>query len=304
MSNFFYSIRIYQQDTSTILFDGYFQINENNSVIAFYDNTNPTTNILGPDTFPFPLNFYNADDVFDPNTYLFVTPEVSGNSGTNFTSSELQNTLNLTYPYFNIFVDASENVLWQESNIANTFIVIEPYVLPISNICFPEKTPILTDHGPINIEFIDTNIHTINKKKICAITKTILNDTTLVCFRKNSIAENYPTHKTTMTKEHKIYYKGRMFCAFEFLNKQFDGVYLVKYNGEILYNVLLETHNKMIVNGLLCETLNPTNIIAKLYKNYSYISHENRERILAYINKKNTSNIQTTTKKKSILHSL
>jgi hypothetical protein len=44
----------------------------------------------------------------------------------------------------------------------------------------------------------------------------------------------------------------------------------VKYTGEVLYNVLLPTHSRMSVNGLVCETLHPENIIAKLYtKKYS-----------------------------------
>jgi hypothetical protein len=46
---------------------------------------------------------------------------------------------------------------------------------------------------------------------------------------------------------------------------QVNGVYNKKYNGEILYNVLLETHEKMIVNNLIVETLDPTNIVAQLY---------------------------------------
>jgi hypothetical protein len=49
-----------------------------------------------------------------------------------------------------------------------------------------------------------------------------------------------------------------------------DGVYLKKYNGEVLYNVLLDKHSKMIVNNLIVETLDPSNIVAKLYNgNYT-----------------------------------
>ena len=40
----------------------------------------------------------------------------------------------------------------------------------------------------------------------------------------------------------------------------------IKYNKEILYNVLLDTYEVMTVNNLICETLHPENIIAKLYK--------------------------------------
>ena len=37
-------------------------------------------------------------------------------------------------------------------------------------------------------------------------------------------------------------------------------------NIHILYNILLENHDVMLVNGLVCETLNPENPIAKYYR--------------------------------------
>ena len=51
------------------------------------------------------------------------------------------------------------------------------------------------------------------------------------------------------------------------LAKNIKGIYPIPYSGEVLYNVLLESYEKMIVNNLIVETLNPTNIIAKLYSN-------------------------------------
>ena len=60
-------------------------------------------------------------------------------------------------------------------------------------------------------------------------------------------------------------YKGKMIKAKEFIGI-FENVYKIKYKGEMLYNVLMEKHDKMIVNNLICETLHPENIIAKLYK--------------------------------------
>jgi hypothetical protein len=40
---------------------------------------------------------------------------------------------------------------------------------------------------------------------------------------------------------------------------EMDGVKYVKYNKEVLYNVLLEEHVKMVVNNLICEILHPDN---------------------------------------------
>jgi beta-xylosidase len=40
----------------------------------------------------------------------------------------------------------------------------------------------------------------------------------------------------------------------------------MNYNNEKLYNVLMEEHNKMNVNNMIVETLDPTNIIGKVFK--------------------------------------
>jgi hypothetical protein len=42
-------------------------------------------------------------------------------------------------------------------------------------------------------------------------------------------------------------------------------IYPVTYSGEVLYNVLLSTHEKMIVNNMIVETLDPSNTVAQLY---------------------------------------
>jgi hypothetical protein len=54
-----------------------------------------------------------------------------------------------------------------------------------------------------------------------------------------------------------------------------DHVHKVKYSGELLYNVLLENYSTMNVNNLICETLHPDNIIAKLYSGNFSESHRN-----------------------------
>lgn len=53
-------------------------------------------------------------------------------------------------------------------------------------------------------------------------------------------------------------------------------VYSVKYNNELLYNILMEKHQQMSVNNMMVETLDPENIIAKLYSNnYSQSAKHN-----------------------------
>lgn len=156
---------------------------------------------------------------------------------------------------------------------------------PISNVCFLAKTPIATDQGVVAIEKIEPELHSIRNQKIIAITKTITNDKYLVCFEKNSMGRNIPCEKTIVSKNHLIFNKGQMIKAKEFVGK-YDNVYKIKYNGEILYNVLLEKYDKMVVNNLICETLHPNNMISKLYtllpnytleKQYEIIEEYNKE---------------------------
>jgi hypothetical protein len=167
-------------------------------------------------------------------------------------------------------------------------------VIPISNICFPSNTPIFTDQGIIYIDKINPKYNTINNKKIIAVTKTTTQDDYLICFERNSLGYNLPCNKTIMTKNHKINYKGKLIEAQHFL-KYFTNIHKVKYTGEILYNILMDNYDKILINNLICETLNPNNIIAKLYKKYN--NEQNRSKIISTINNCIIKNDYTTYKK-------
>jgi sugar lactone lactonase YvrE len=154
---------------------------------------------------------------------------------------------------------------------------------PISNICFPAGTPITTNQGTIPIEKINKEIHTIRNKKIVGITQTVTQDKYLVCFEKDSLGINLPSQKTIISKHHGIFYKGKMLQAKEFISK-FGNVKKIKYTGEILYNVLMEEDNKMMVNNLICETLHPENGIAKLYKILQNANPKEQQKIIEEYN--------------------
>ena len=160
---------------------------------------------------------------------------------------------------------------------------IETVFTVISNLCFPKNTPIDTDQGIVVIENIDITRHTLNQKSIVAITKTTSTDSYLICFKKHALGTNYPKEDTVMSKEHKIKYNGHLIEANKFLHK-FTGVYKVGYNGEILYNILLDKYSTIFVNKLQCETLDPSNIVAKLYRNFNNIPEKNRLKIIEEIN--------------------
>jgi hypothetical protein len=152
----------------------------------------------------------------------------------------------------------------------------------IDSSCFPKNTPIVTDQGIIFIQDIDTSIHTINGKKIAAITKTITPEKHLICFKKHSLGKNYPNERTIMSKQHSVLYKGEMVKACKLLHLHLEGVRKIKYNGEILYNVLMEKHDEIRINNLICETLNPNTKVAQIYN--SKVSDEIKNNLIIEMN--------------------
>jgi uncharacterized delta-60 repeat protein len=169
-----------------------------------------------------------------------------------------------------------------------------PPPIPIVPICFPAGTPVTTDQGEINIELIDPDFHTILNKKIIAITETVMLDNNIVCFEKNSFGYNIPNKKTHISKYHCINYNNKLIEAYKFVGK-IRGVYYEKYNGDLLYNILMEKHYIIKINNLKVETLNPKNFVAHLYTN-DY-THEEKKNIILKMNeetKKNANTINNT----------
>jgi predicted esterase len=130
-------------------------------------------------------------------------------------------------------------------------------------ICFPAGTLVTTNQGNIAIEKLNPDIHTIRGKKIVAITQTKPLFTHIVSIEKHALGKNVPSTITQISNEHKVFYKGEMTKA-KVLVDMCEGVSKIPYNGETLYNVLLKKHDKMMVNNLICETLDPRNIMAKI----------------------------------------
>ena len=155
--------------------------------------------------------------------------------------------------------------------------------LPISNICFPAGTKIETNQGKIAIEKIDPKVHRIRNRKITHITRTITKDKYLVCIEKDALGNNIPSEETRISKYHRILYKGKMVRAKDFVGK-IENIRKVRYNGEVLYNVLMEEEDKMVVNNLICETLDPLNGIAKLYKLLDTVKEEEKAEYIKELN--------------------
>jgi len=115
----------------------------------------------------------------------------------------------------------------------------------------------------VSIEKLNPDIHSIRGKRIVAITETRPLFSHIVCIEKDALGKRVPCERTEISKEHCVFYKGKMMRAVDLVG-ECNGVSEIGYNGEPLYNVLLEKHGHMIINNLICETLHPENIMGKI----------------------------------------
>ena len=150
--------------------------------------------------------------------------------------------------------------------------LLPPPPIPI---CFPKGTPVTTDQGSIAIDKLNCDKHTIRGKQIVAITKTRPFQKHIVSIQQNAMGKNVPSATTQISKEHKVFFKGEMRKAKDLVGLC-ENVFFIPYNGEALYNVLLMKHDKMMINNLICETLNPTNIMAKIINSNSSSSEKKK----------------------------
>jgi hypothetical protein len=278
-----YSIHILEDELT--IFEGYFIVNSLNIIVGFYETINGTTNYdksllirgdinstdpseyLGFQVYQYIFN-NNKKIKFD-NAYLpsWKQFDVYGVVIKSMSKKpEVTSYLNLSASYIGDETKTNNGqLIWMNENTfegGNCSFTIIP-VLPQSDICFPKGTPILTDQGTIPIDKLTVN-NTIDHKKIVGITQTVTDDKYLIRFKHNALGNNIPSKETIMTKDHKIFYQGTLIKSNDFANT-FPGVTTVKYSGETLYNVLMEDHYKMNVNNIICETLNPTSEMAKIY---------------------------------------
>jgi hypothetical protein len=149
-------------------------------------------------------------------------------------------------------------------------------------ICFPAGTLVMTNKGEVSIEKLNPDIHRIRGKKIVAITESKPLFKYIIRIEKDALVKNVPNRRTEISRDHEVFYKGRMIRSEELVGKS-EGVYRIKYNGETLYNVLLESHEKMMINNLICETLHPSNIMAKIYR--GKYTESVKKKIISELNK-------------------
>ena len=120
----------------------------------------------------------------------------------------------------------------------------------------------------------------------------------MVCFEKDSIKTDVPSEKTMISKDHLILNKGKMVEAKELINNK--QIYKVKYNGEILYNVLMEKHERMSINNIICETLNPENMVAKITNSISNLNGKQKKEFIKKANNYIVENKHNISKKQFV----
>ena len=214
---------------------------------------------------PFILSAFDSN-LYSPNyvseTYTYGTSQTyTTTSGLLLLATYRLLKVNNTVPSNYITIDSSTGVLSFTNfslNTSTTFVAqvfasfgkapvyygysTSQFILNVTinaNVCFLEGTPVLTDQGVINIDKIIPKIHTIQNKKIIAITKTASKDEYLICFEKNALGNNIPSERTIISKNHLVFNKEKMIKAEEFM-KEYKNVHKIKYSNEPLYNVLID----------------------------------------------------------------
>ena len=229
-----------------------------------------------------------------PFSFTLTAPSSNSNGAFTYSSSE-QSVATISRNSVTVYRDGTSTITATQDPCGNFVSGSINATLFISNICFPTGTLITTDQGIITIEKINQDIHTIHGKKIVGITQTITSYDFLICFEKHALGNNMPSQKTCMTHGHEVFYNGKMRKAIDFMEIS-ENVYKTKYRGEILYNVLMEKHETMKVNNLICETLNPINPIAKLYNLLKDYSPEQQKQIAKYYNEYTIKNNKFSSK--------
>ena len=141
------------------------------------------------------------------------------------------------------------------------------YLTIYSSICFPGHTLVYSDQGAIEIKKLIAGTNTIYGKDIVAITVTQYIEDTMVQIGPGALGSGCPEMCTAMTHKHKVFLKGKMVEAGRLSG---PGITHIPYEGYKVYNVLLATEGRMNVQGMICETLDPSNPIASRFLPHSF----------------------------------
>jgi len=106
-----------------------------------------------------------------------------------------------------------------------------------------------------------------------------------------------------MSGNHRVVVNGQMKMARELLKARSVGfgakmhsINAIRYDGQPMYNVLMEDYNVILVNNMVCETLDPDNKMADLHAHLKYMSHERQQMLVSKFNGISEGNASNTSK--------
>jgi hypothetical protein len=140
--------------------------------------------------------------------------------------------------------------------------------------CFFKGAKILTPNGEINIEDLRNNDYILNKdneikkiKMVGHITTMFKGDKTIpYIIEKNTFGLNKPHSDLYISPQHAILLNNKMIMTMDIKD------YSTIYRKDIMYpytyySILLDKYDTLIVNGIVAESLHPSN------KNIEYFNH-------------------------------
>ena len=136
-------------------------------------------------------------------------------------------------------------------------------VVPMSIICFLKGTMVKTDQGLVAIDKLKPGQHTIDDLELLCVTKTKTKEDNLILIKKNTFGENVPSKDLVISNKHCILFQNYWIEAECFL--AVPGVEKIKYNNELLYNIVLERRHQVDVYNLTCDTLSPHCKVAQYF---------------------------------------
>lgn len=160
--------------------------------------------------------------------------------------------------------------------------------IPSGVICFRKHSVVECDQGPVEIQDIDTSYHTIQNMRIVSVTRSLNSQGEILYVPRDTFGKNTPNQNTYISFLHKIKHNGAYTKAIDLYSLYPDKMEIVNYQG-VMYNVLLESYDSIIVNGCTVESLFPNDDIAKLYRsvlNNKQYSSTNKRDIINLYNKK------------------
>jgi len=215
----------------------------------------PATSVASNGVGTFVLNPEDAGTIYADNSGTTLADWITSSSGimllylsTDSTATSLQ----INVQSFCVKFKSGQS-------ISTTYETLTP---PATQSCFRKGTMVLTDQETVEIQNIKPEYHTINDKEIKCITSVYNSDGMVVKIEKDCLGENKPSNTIYMQKDHKLMISPFEFSALLTSGKiQFES----SSSDELLYNVLLENHETMMVENIQVETLNPDLEISKYF---------------------------------------